>query len=255
MNDPRINVQIDTVGLARKMGAIMKELPRDTATALNNVAFATVPVLKQTIQDVFDRPTPFAINSPRVFKAGKNRPYAEVFLKDAPRLGQKHYLLPQVEGGARPAKTFETLIGNQATRLVPGRSVQLDPYGNAPRRLYGAILAQLGRFRDPLQNQTPESRGKRKRRKDRGGFGKGDFFRVNPGQQGRAAHLAPGVWERVETGFGSAVRPVFVEIGAAVYRQRLPFYDVARREFLARYETELARQIRKTLAKRGGGAP
>lgn len=248
-------VTFDTNGLARKMGAVMDELPRDVMTALNNVAFLTVPAVRGAIRESFDRPTPFSLNSPRVFKARPSmRPYAEVFLKDAPRFGQKHYLLPEVKGGGRDAKPFEYLIGNSATRLIPAKSVQLDPYGNAPRKLYSSVLSQLNALRDPLQNQTPDSRAKRKKRKQRGGTGKGDFFRVRPGQEGPAAHLAPGVWERVETGFGSAVRPVFVEARSVQYRPRLPFYTVVEQEFSRFYPNELALQIRRSIEKRGGKA-
>lgn len=246
-----ISVKIDTVGLAKKMGALMSELPNDVRNALNNVAFATIPVLKHAIETSFDRPTRFAINAPRVFKARAGDDSVEVFLKDPPGFHGKHFLLPEVEGGKREEKGFEFRLGNAATRYVPSSAAPLDAFGNVQRKVYQAVLAQVGAHRDPLQNETDESRAKRKRKKSRGGFGIGAFFRVRAGD-GNRGKLKPGIYERTETAFGSAVKPIFVEARSVTYKPRLDFYGIVQREFQARYPNELARQIGITLSKKGG---
>lgn len=85
-------------------------------------------------------------------------------------------------------------------------------------------------------NMTDKTKDKlRKGKKNSYGF---EYFYIAPGQKGprgRNQNLLPGVYKRVFTGFGSAIRPVMIFVSKANYKKRFDFYGnaekVARKEF------------------------
>lgn len=247
-NPLRIEVDPDNV-LARQFTALeLKNLPFAVMQAANNTAFAVQQEWKRQMPRVFDRPTPLTQNAIVYRKATKAKLAAEVLVRDEAFKGNPpaKYLQAQVTGGQRNLKGFERRLAAQGILpagmfAVPGKGVQLDAFGNLPARLYNPILSQLGARFDPLQNETDISRKRRTKRqaKQRGG----DYF-ANKQKRGR---LLPGVYQRIRTGFGGALRSILIFVRAPVYKPRYRIFDLAQRlyerQFKFQFERELAKAV------------
>lgn len=180
-----------------------------------------------------DRPTRTTMNSLFVKMATKSKP-AEVFFKDSWTSGipADTYLQQTVRGGPRPHKRFEkSLISNGLMKAgqyaIPSPNV-LDKHGNVSRGLMNKILSGLGAAesrRGYKANATGSNRSQRK------GNARSYFSGVVDG--------TAGVWERKETAFGDAVRPVFVfSRSAPMYRTIFPFFKIANNIVKANYSAE-----------------
>jgi hypothetical protein len=228
LNQPfAISKQWDT----RELRAVLNGLaPRQyqfaTALTLTRVGQRVKTAEIAEMKRVFDRPTPFTLKSLYLQGATRSRQEARVWFKDFAPKGTPagKYLLPEVHGGNRQHKRFEGLLQHAGLlplgrSLVPASGAQLDQYGNVSRGLYSKILSQLRAQFDSSANETTRSRG-RSRGRQRGGR----YFYGNPGGKGR------GIWERFTFGFGSAVKPVFLEVsGTPSYRRRFDFFGVGTR--------------------------
>ncbi|WP_298580589.1 hypothetical protein [uncultured Luteimonas sp.] len=255
-----LRVEVDADGmLGRQFSELERsQLPFAVMQASNAVAFELRNTWKATAQRVFDRPTPFTVNAVQYRKATKARPFAEVYIRDEAAKGTppSKYLLPQVEGGARRPKGMEALlrssgIGGGASLpagmfAVPGKGVQLDAFGNVPAGQVRQILSQLqaGREAGYVSNESEASRGRRRRRQAKKGTRGGNYFVLNK-KRGR---LLPGIYERLATGFGSAVRSIFVFVRAPRYRQRFDIYGLAQRQWNRLMPFHFNRELAKAIA-------
>ena len=225
-------ITVDVTGvesLQRDIERAGKQLPFALALALTRTAEMVKLEESKEMQRVFRSPTPYTLDALYLKRATKTRLEAEVWVKDASAKGTPatKYLLPQVYGGERNTKRFESLMRDRdymtaSEYVVPAEGAQLDAYGNLSRGQLSKILAQLQAAFDPLQRETPTSR-KRSLRRTRGGR----YF--IGGAPGRGQHLARGVWERLTTGFGSGVRPVLLFVRQPRYVPRFKFFEVAQR--------------------------
>jgi len=211
------------------------------ALALTKMAQSIKSAEHGEMRSVFDRPTPFTMNSLRLQPATRQRPEARVWFKDPPRLTEsQHYLLPQVYGGDRLDKRFEKTLQRaglltKGMQLVPASGAKLDAYGNVSRGTYARMYADLQA--SPVgANTTPASRRRRGAHPRSQGF-----FYGNPGGRGR------GVWERYRTAFGSAVKPVFLEARPG-YRVRFDFFGLAERTAARVYPSAFDDAVRHTLS-------
>jgi hypothetical protein len=216
-----------------------------TALALSRTGRQVKDAEVAEMRSVFDRPTPYTLNSLRLQPASRQQLEARVWFREFSGKGTvaADYLLPQVYGDTRKAKRFERRLQTvgllQGRRyLVPASGAPLDAYGNVQRGIYARVLSQLQAQFNPQSNQTAGSRGRRRRRRVRGG----EFFYGNPGRRGR------GIWERFAFAFGSAVRPVFLERGRVSYRPRFAFFDVADRVAAKSFGPEFDRAAAQALA-------
>lgn len=246
--------------LAREFTALeRRNLPFAAIQAANNTAFAVRQRWAEIMPRVFDRPTALTLKAILYRKATKAKPAAEVFVRDEAFKGTPpaRYLQAQVEGGSRRQKGMEKRLQAKGILpagqyVVPGRGAQLDAHGNIPGSQVNAILSQLGARFDPLQNETDKSAARRRRREKEKGQRGGDFFALRK-QRGR---LAPGVYQRITTGFGSAVRSVLRFVRSVSYRPRYPIFDLAeklyRKEYPFHFERELAKAV-QTSKFRGRG--
>ena len=246
----RINVDPDNV-LARQFTALeQKNLPFAVTQAVNNTAFAVREEWKRQMPRVFDRPTPLTQNAIVYRKATKSNLAAEVLVRDDAFKGTppSKYLQAQVQGGQRKLKGFERRLVAQGILpagmfAVPGKGVQLDAFGNLPARLYNPMLSQLGARFDPLQNETGISRKRRTKREAKKGQRAGDYFAIKQ-QRGK---LRPGVYQRVSTGFGSALRSILIFVRGASYKPRYRIFAMAerlyQRQFKFQFERELAKAV------------
>lgn len=128
----RINVSADLRSLTRVLNDLeRKQLPFASAQALTAVAKRVQAAEKAALPQVFDRPTPFTVNSIGVKAAKKSTQEALVFVKDIAAA----YLAPYEFGGTHK------LIGSGKTWLNPKDMALLNQYGNfspaALKRLEG----------------------------------------------------------------------------------------------------------------------
>jgi len=203
-------------------------------------ALATAKALTFTADRVFDRPTPFTLNSLYLRGATPARLEARVWFKDL--RFREHYLVPQVHGGDRPLKRFEKYLQRNGWMpagmyAVPGERADLDAYGNMSRGQIVKILSALRALPETgyLANRSTASAARRAKSKRRKALTNYFVGSPNPG--------APaGVWERVGL---KGLRPILIFVRAPRYRARFYFYvianRVAQREFPALMERALQR--------------
>jgi hypothetical protein len=230
------------------------------ASALTGVAVDVRDAVQQQLPVVFDRPTPYTLNSLFVKPARADRLEAEAFFKDelgTSKLGRPatKYLLPEVEGGQRGVKAFERAMqlagylpaGHYA---VPAAGARRDAYGNVSP---GQLIQILSQLRVTLTaghtRNMPFDARKQIAAQRRAG---GRFFVVRVGDKGPT----PGIYQR-EFG-GQNIAPVFIFVTRAQYSRRLDFYGIAKRISERNFPTHLDRafsaHLARLTARRGGGA-
>ncbi len=212
-----------------------QNLPFAVVQACNATALDIRESWKRAAPRVFDNPTPMTTNAAMYRKATKQKLYAEIFIRDEAAKGTPpaKYLLPQVEGGTRRPKGMERLLMSkqimpQGTFAIPGDGADLDAYGNVKSGQVRQIISQMraGLEAGYTSNETDERKVKRlNRQKKRGGGG--SYFAVQK-QRGK---LQPGIYERITSAFGSAVRSIFIFTKSVRYEPRYDIFALAQREW------------------------
>lgn len=252
----RIGVTVDVSGAIERLTDLeRRQVPFAIVKALTNTAQAAQREVEREIPSVFDRPTPFTLRSVYVRPATKSRLYAEVKLKDTAAKGNPavRWMAPQVHGGARPLKAFEKLLQRAGVMpggwyAVPTRNAPTDQYGNVRGSMIMQILSQLHASRDPTANESATVRAKRNDGRSRAKKRLSRYFSVQPGRE-RTRHLAPGIWERVQFGFGQSVRPVVLFVSRAPrYKVRLKFDRIVVRTVDAQIGFQFRRSLQFALA-------
>lgn len=242
----RIGVDPDN-SLGRQLSDLERsQLPFAASQAANKVAFEIRERWKQRAPQVFDRPTPLTKNAALYRKATKERPYAEIFIRDEAFKGTppSKYLFTEVEGGTRRRKGFERLLQGKGLMspsqfAVMGRGARSNQYGNVPAGQVTKLLSQLGAQRDRYQNQTPTSAKRRRSRAPKGG----EYFVITK----RRGKLRPGIYERIGTGWGSAVRSVFIFTNTANYQPRYDIFGMAEDTWKKLMPFYLKRELEKAM--------
>ncbi len=259
----KIDIKHNFPDVQRSLRQLRTEVAgKATASALNKTAQDVREAERKAMRGVFDRPTPYTLNSLYMRPATKQRLEAEVWLKgDGSRDNApgRHYLLPQIEGGARALKRFEQRLVRvgymQASeRAVPAAGAQLDTYGNISRGQIVKILSQLktaavlGDYSDATNSRR--SRAKRAKEAYFVSRGKGAYFGGGAWKNGlKDQHLPRGIWVRRSFGaWGTAVKPVLLFVARATYRPRYPFFKIAetvvQRRFGAHWQRSWAEALR-----------
>jgi hypothetical protein len=217
----------------RKLSDRRVNIPLATAKALTFTIQAVQAAEKTEMTKVFDRPTPFTLNSLYVQSATPSRLIARTWFKDL--RFKAHYLVPQVEGGDRPLKRFEKFLQSKGLLpvgmfAVPGERAELDAYGNMSRGQLVKILSALQALPEAGYLANRSQRSAKRRRKQLV-----DYF------VGRPKPAAPmGVWQRIGT---TGLRPILIFVKAPHYKKRFDFYGIAvtvsNREFPLRLERAL----------------
>lgn len=233
-------IKVEATGLQDRLAALTdlerNQLPYATALALTETAKKVKERLEGEMRTVFDRPTPYTLNSLRLFPATKQKLVARVWMKNeadkaAPAT---KWLTPQVYGGGRDDKRSEKLLRAKGALpegkyIVPGRDAKLDGFGNIGRGQLQKIIAGLGAQQDKYSNSTDSRRsiGNLKR-----------FFVMRRGRD------AIGIGER--TGRGrDKVKLVLAFVGRPGYRKEFDFFTIANQEA----EDELPIQFELALAR------
>ena len=244
-----MKLTVDVFGLDAATRALVdrfseRRLNAAAASALTRTALDVKAAEVREMRRVFDRPTPYTLNSVYVKPATANRLVADVWLKDD-RAGSgtpaTYFLGPEVEGGTRRAKGFERSL--QIVGLLPAgwfaapaAGARLDGYGNVSK---GQIIQILSQLRVTLvsgftRNMSFDARKQIATQRKAGGR----YFAVKVGAKGR---LAPGIYIRELT--GRNITPVFIFVNRATYRPRLDFAGVAEREAAERLPVHLVAAI------------
>lgn len=135
--DFQISIADDIDRLRKSLTALERDqLPFATAKALTALAKTAQAAEKEAMPEVFDRPTPFTVNSVAVKSARKSDLEARVFIKDVAAA----YLAPFEFGGNH------TMIGAGKTWLNPKDRTLLNQYGNLPRNLMRRLTANPNVF-------------------------------------------------------------------------------------------------------------
>lgn len=231
----------------RRAAAAMATAFSKTAADIKAAALAKLP-------QVFDRPSPWTMNSMYVRGATVQNLTARVWFKeDAGKGGTPaaRYLLPQVEGGSRRTKRYEVALQAigalpSGWQTVPGAGAQLDAYGNPA---VGQIIQILSQLRITMtaghqRNMSFDARKAIQAQKKAGGR----FFVVPVGTKG----ALPGVYQREF--MGRTVTPVLVFVQASAYRKRFDFHTLSRQvaeESLPLHLREAVRVHMANLAAKG----
>jgi hypothetical protein len=233
---PTLSVKSNIAQLARDLRIEREDLPKRVATALTRTAIEVRKGLRDEMQRVFDRPTPYTLNSFFVKPATAADLTAIVWLKERNVLGGPHYLEPQIFGGARTLKPFEQRLQRIGALpagmfVVPGEGAKLDRYGNMNRGQLVQILSQLRAFTEAGYDAHPT----KSRRSQRNVAKAGRFFVGRPG----GGRLPLGVWQRIGKGAHN-LKPVLIFVRGPRYSARFKFYEVseriAKREFPLQFE-------------------
>ena len=227
------------------------QLPFATSKAINATAFETQQRWAEVMPRIFDRPTSLTRRAVVYTQSTKRNLSAEVKIRDEAYKGTPpaKYLVAQVMGGSRGQKGIErqlTAAGLLPAGMfvVPGQGAKLDQHGNIPRSQINQIKSQLGAQSDPLSNESPVSRGRRLKRNAKKGVRGGNFFAV----KSVGGRLPAGVYERVATGFGSALRSVLHFVRSVSYRRRYPIFDMAQTIFNRRYPANFEKSLSAAVA-------
>lgn len=258
-----MRVTLDARGTADAIRARMSR----RATAVQDAARRTVNILAMKgtrgIQDemrrVFDRPTPYAINSVAwvenlpgpaaavVFRGSTDPVSRAGQFKGAHEAADQGYLKAQIYGGVRRQKASEIRlqrlrIVNQQIYVVPTKYADLDAFGNISRGQIIKILSALEALGGPGQgfdsNRKPGRKGRGRRRAE-------EYFAVWPGTNGQ---LPPAIYRRYGRGASAFVRPVLIFAKkAATYRPRLDPTGVVRGVIDREAATVWAERVAKAL--------
>jgi len=237
-------------------GFSQRRMASTIATALTRTAVIARQEARTAIGTVFDRPTPWARKSVWMKAASANKLEAMVYLVDRhgdPQAQPHHYLYPEVFGGRRGRKGFESLLARarvlpEGFITVPGKGAKIDGYGNQAKGELVQILSALKAFptagagRGYNMNRTASSakrRGARLR----------DIFFSSPSLQQQAANggrLPWGVWERLPSG---RIQCLLFFVRAAKYRKRLPLFEIRDRVMARDFQREFDRAFEASLAR------
>lgn len=260
----KIDTNIAAVQQALKKAA--SQVPFALAVAMNKTVEKALVAVRAEMPRVFDNPTPWVLNSLRVKRATKTSLSAELAYKDRNSAESSRSMVePHVLGGKRHYKAMEARLYGMGLlakgyNAVPGAAAKLDANGNMSQGQISQLLNVLGAYTESGFNKANINTRKRLAK---GGlknsqYGQYGFvYWVNPvGGGGRGKHLQPGVYQRVQTPFGSSLKPVLIFVGQAVYKKRLDFFGIAQKtvdkEWPGEFDRAFDEAMRTALLKNQG---
>lgn len=265
----KVGFQTNAADVARYLRGVERtHIPFATALGLTRIAQDVKRAEQDALPRVFDRPTPYTMNSLFMRSATKREPAAEVWFKDrratAKGTAAADYLSPNVYGGDRNRKRMEVALQRigllpAGMIAVPGKAAKLDAYGNMDRGEIVRVLSWLQAFGEQgyRANSTAKTRARIAKGSIKRGVrgheyfvsrGRGWWFGAGGWRRGREQHLAPGVYRRFKFGFGQHIEPVLMFVRAPVYKRRYPFFEIAQRTFQRVAGGHMRRAIDETIA-------
>jgi hypothetical protein len=239
----KLSVNMDTSGLEKTLRDWeLRQLPFATASALTATAKRVQVATVAEMRKVFDRPTPFTLNSTVVRPATKSKMFAELILKNANQKGAPPsvWLEPNIEGGVRQAKRTETMLRSKGFLpsgmfYVPGLGADLNRYGNIS-------AGQLIKVMSALQAMPEQGylANKSERLSARVNANAGTYFVGKPA----GGYLPLGVYQRMPDG---KLKSILVFVKTPHYHKILPFYELAREVFGSNFQAEFNKALRNAL--------
>lgn len=190
-----IRVEVQDAEVRKLIASLPKTAGRAAEIAIDKTAKEIRNEIRSEMKRVFKGPAPYTINSLQITPTSNHNMQATVWFKDPERMSQ-HYLVPQVEGGARKLKGMERAIAERygvKMELVPGVGARIDRYGNVSPGQIMQIMSVLKiseRWAGHQSNITSRSLRRGKER---------DYVLI-PRKRGK---LLPGVYQRVARGSSS----------------------------------------------------
>jgi len=251
------------------------------AKATNDTGFQARRAMQSKFASAFDRVTPFIQRAPKVFPATPDRLTASIAPTlshdNRPSKGGKvgvdpqHVLQAQEFGGRRDDKKSEVLL-RRADILPPGYQTAIPerPYpGSDDGRgnLRGAFIAQLLSYFKTFSDQGFKSNMTEKRKSNLrnqqgiGYIGPRKVYKTTLGvryfvaygglRDGRARHLAPGIW--AAKGLHDVqVSPVLMFVKAGNYTPRISMDGIVREANLQDYYDKRVRyRVRQAVEQLG----
>lgn len=243
------------------------QVPFAMMTAINKTALQAKSEIQTQMKQVFDRPTPWVINSigPRRREdfATKTNLSAEVAFRDKWQGSNDRTMVsPHVEGGKRHFKSMEARLWRAGLlpdgyNAVPGAAAKIDANGNMSPGQISQLLNVLGTYTEAGYNKANDKTVKRLAKGNVKKNVNGFVYWVNKvGSTGQGRHLQPGVYQRVKTAFGSSLKPVLIFVKRAAYKQRLDFYGIAKsaveRDLPGNFDVAFDAAMRTALLKNQG---
>lgn len=207
-----------------------KQIPFATSLAINRTAQKVRQAQVKEMRDIFNRPTLYILNSVFIKPSTKSNLVAIIGIKDQAFNGApaSKILTAEIAGGSRRYKKFEKALRSVGALpdgyyIVPGEAASMDAYGNVSRGQIVQILSYFKAFPEAgyKANSTDASRARLKRgTKTKMGV---SYFVGRPGD-GRSQF---GIWQRIHSGFGKAIRPVFIFVTHTQYQAIYDFKYVS----------------------------
>lgn len=235
-----------------------RQVPFALSRALNATAADVQRDEQRVMEQRFDRPTPYTVNSLWTKRSTKVDLEAVIRPKDGGAGSGRSasaWLDVGVAGGARRMKGFELALRTagilpSGMYVVPAAAAQLDVFGNWKRSELTRILVAL---RSGATAAASRQIARRDAKRGAPGSASTKYFVL----RGQSDDLEPGIYERRKTTFGTAVRPIVIfTTRTPRYRRRLPFEEVARNTVRRVFERHFDREFAAAVAsaKPKGGA-
>lgn len=257
-NLERVRAQIAQLGRAGVAEASVK--------AVNDVAFQVRRAMQEEMRTVFDRPTPYVVQSVRVQQATVDRPEALILptYMGGKGVDPQKVLQAQAQGGSRRDKRSEVAL-RRAGVLPSGyqTAIPREPYpgsddgrGNLRGPFVVQLLSYLQAFGEQGYRANMTAR-RRERLAQRGTSASGAariggvvfFVAYGRLRGGPTAHLEPGIWAKSGT-HGAVLRPVVLFVRRGSYQRRLDMQGIARKvDVQRRFESRLRYRIRSALGQ------
>lgn len=226
---------------------ILRQLPYAVSRAINDCLTEIKSKEIEEMKRVFDRPTPYTLNSLYTKWSNKTNLTGIIGTKDT---GSRDtpaakFLGPAIFAGERGSKRFENALRAVGVLpagmfIQPGRGAKIDSYGNISRGQINQILSYFRAFREAgyKANITEQRRLRLKRgTKKTVGY---EYFVGRPG----GGTLPLGIWHRTRTG---QLTLVFLFSNQPVYRKRFQFYEVAEKVVADKFSTFLWQRLEGAL--------
>lgn len=241
--------------IQKSLKAIGDDLPFAMAKALTRTAVAVKPAVINKMKTVFDRPTPYTLNSLYVRSATKEKLESWVYLKDEKGKGgiEAHkYLGPEIFGGDRNHKRFEKALQYAGVLpknmfAVPGAAAEIDRYGNMNSGQIVKLLSYFKAFKEIGFRANITDKRKLKMAKGiktkKASYLGISYFAL----QRRKNNLLPGIYQKVSYANGKKIKPVLIFVKKPIYNGVFAFYDIIEEEVNKRWWDIFSKSLSETI--------
>lgn len=231
-------------------------VPLATAIAMTATAQDVQQAVKDEMEAVFDRPTPYTINSVQYTPAQRTKLEASVFINDQFVGNGGHpageYLIPEIEGGLRVEKRSEFILRQLGMLrddqfIVPGRGAPLDQYGNLTGGFMQQVLSAIGASEATAGHTSDRPTGPLNTRQQRTRAKQATYFVANR-HIPQTQHLHPGIWRKEAN---DKLTPIVMFVQRPSYSGVLDFERVASEATELNFENHLREQLAISIERVG----